>query len=42
MRIDPFIIAPLGEQLSAICDELPGPLGDILCGLDPQLPKVQP
>ena len=40
MRIDPLVIAPLGEQLSQVCDQLPGDLSDLVCGLDPQLPKA--
>jgi len=39
MRIDPLIIAPLGEQLSQVCDQLPGDLSELVCGLDPQLPR---
>lgn len=40
MRIDPLVIAPLGDQLSQLCDQLPGDLSELVCGLDPQLPRT--
>ena len=37
MRIDPTILAPLGEQLSQLCTSLPANLCDLIGGTDPQL-----
>lgn len=37
MRIDPTILAPLGEQLSQVCTSLPLDLCDLVGGTDPQL-----
>ena len=42
MRIDPAILAPLGEQISALCSDLPLDLCDIIAGTDPQLPRSTP
>ena len=36
MRIDPTILLPLGEQISAVCDALPAGLCDLIGGTDPQ------
>ena len=35
MRIDPTIIAPLGEQISQLCEELPLDLCGVLPPTDP-------
>jgi phospholipid/cholesterol/gamma-HCH transport system substrate-binding protein len=39
MRIDPTILAPLGEQLSQVCTNLPLNLCDLVGGTDPQLQR---
>ncbi len=39
MRIDPTILAPLGDQLSQLCPSLPLNLCDLVLGTDPQLPR---
>ena len=39
MRIDPTILAPLGEQLSQACTNLPLNICDLVGGTDPQLPR---
>jgi virulence factor Mce-like protein len=39
MRIDPLILAPLGDQLSQACTNLPLNLCDLIGGTDPQLPR---
>lgn len=35
VRIDPSVLLPLGSQLRELCDQLPGPLCDLLGGTDP-------
>jgi phospholipid/cholesterol/gamma-HCH transport system substrate-binding protein len=37
-RVDPFVIAPLGNELRQLCERLPLGLCDLLSGSDPDLP----
>ena len=35
MRMSPTVLLPLGGQIAALCERLPGPLCDLLAGSDP-------